>query len=148
MNLLRNPWLGVFTRLMVGGIFVYASIDKILHPEAFARIIFNYHLVPAPFINLGALLLPFVELLGGVFLILGIWPRSAGLVLVCLTLVFIAALSVNWVRGVNLECGCFTVSAKAKGAIGELVVRDVLLLLAAVQTTFLARRKGWLSAGH
>jgi uncharacterized membrane protein YphA (DoxX/SURF4 family) len=136
----------VILRLVVGGIFVYASIDKILHPDQFARIIFNYHLVPAPLINFSALVLPWVEMLAGAFLILGIWPRAAGLVLTVLVVVFLVALSVNWIRGVNLECGCFSVSSKAKGAIGELILRDVLLLIAAIQTTFLARPRLWLRA--
>lgn len=146
MSILRNGWLGLALRLVVGGVFVYASIDKILHPDQFARIIFNYHLVPASLINISALVLPWVEMLAGVFLILGIWPRAAGLVLTALVVVFLVALSINWVRGVNLECGCFTVSSKAKGAIGELIVRDVLLLIAAIQTTFLASRRFWLRA--
>jgi uncharacterized membrane protein YphA (DoxX/SURF4 family) len=146
VNFLRNPWLGVITRLVVGGIFVYASLDKVTHPDAFARIVFNYHLVPAPLINLIALVLPMVELVSGVLLILGVWPRSAGLILLVLTAVFILALSVNWVRGVSLECGCFSVSSKVKGTIGSLILRDLLLLAAAVQTTFLARPRLWLSA--
>lgn len=146
MNLLRNPWLGVITRLVVGGIFVYASLDKVTHPEAFARIVFNYHLVPASLINISALILPMVELVAGVLLILGVWPRSAGLILVALCVVFLAALSVNWIRGVSLECGCFSVSSKVKGTIGSLILRDVALLAAAVQTTFLARPRLWLSA--
>jgi len=139
MNFLRHPALGLVTRLAVGGIFVYASLDKIAHPDLFARIVFNYHLVPAPLINLVALLLPATELLAGTLLILGVWPRSAGLVLTALTLVFIVALSINWFRGVSLECGCFTASSKAKGAIGDLILRDIALLAAAAHTTFLAR---------
>lgn len=139
MNALRHPALGLLTRLVVGGIFVYASLDKIMHPDLFARIVFNYHLVPAPLINLVALLLPAVELVAGVLLILGVWPRAAGLVLTALTLVFIVALTINWFRGVSLECGCFTASSKAKGAIGGLILRDILLLAAALHTTFLAR---------
>lgn len=145
MSFLRHPWLGVISRVVVGGIFIYASLNKIMHPEAFARIIFNYHLVPAPLINLSALVLPFVELVAGVLLVAGVWPRSAGLVLLALTAMFIVALSINWFRGVSLECGCFTVSSKAKGAIGDLIVRDILLLLLAIQAT-LARPKAWLTS--
>ena len=148
MSFLRNPWLGLASRLLVGGVFVYASVDKVLHPEQFARIIFNYHLVPASWINLAALVLPFVELVAGLFLIFGIWPKSAGLILTSLTLVFILALAVNWIRGVSLECGCFTVSSKAKGAIGSLIARDVILLLAALQTTLFAAPKAWLTSGE
>jgi len=141
----QHPWLGVLTRLVVGGIFIYASLDKILHPDQFARIVFNYHLVPASLINLFAIALPWVEFGAGVFLVLGIWPRASGFILTALVVVFLVALSINWLRGVNLECGCFTVSSKAKGAIGELVVRDLVLLLLALQTTFWARPKAWLT---
>lgn len=144
-NLIQHPWLGVVSRLVVGGIFIYASLDKILHPEQFARIIFNYHLVPAPLINLVAITLPWVEFGAGLFLILGIWTRASGLILTALVLVFIVALSINWFRGVSLECGCFTVSGSAKGAISSLIMRDLLLLLLSIQATFWARPKAWLT---
>ena len=144
MSLLRNPSLGVVTRLFVGGLFVYASLDKIAHPDAFARIVFNYHLVSAPLINIFALFLPWVELGAGLFLIIGVWPRASAMVLVTLTLVFIVALSVNWFRGVNLDCGCFTVSSKAKGAIGSLIIRDIGLLLLGIQA-MIARPLAWIS---
>lgn len=146
MNLLKNPWLGLIGRIIVGGIFIYASWDKILHPESFARIVFNYHLVPAPLINLAAIALPWIEFVAGVCLIFGIWPRSAGLILTALTVVFIVALSVNWFRGVSIECGCFTVSSDAKSVISTLIFRDILLLLVAIQTTFLARPLAWITA--
>lgn len=143
--LIGHPWLGVLSRLLVGGIFIYASLDKILHPDQFARIIFNYHLVPAPLINLAAITLPWVEFGAGAFLVLGVWPRASGFILTALVAIFIVALSVNWLRGVNLECGCFTVSGEAKSAIGSLIIRDLLLLLFALQTTFWARPKAWLT---
>ena len=144
MSILKNSWLGLFLRLILGGIFVYASLDKILHPDQFARIIFNYHLVPSSLINVSAVILPWVELGAGVMLIAGIWPRASGLVLTGLVVIFIVALSINWFRGVNLECGCFTVSADAKSAIGELILRDVALLLVGLQT-LVAAPKAWLT---
>ena len=145
VTFLRNPWLGVVSRLIVGGIFVYASLDKIVHPEQFARIVFNYHLVPAPLINLFALVLPWVELGAGIHLVLGIWPRAAGTVLSALIVVFIVALSINWFRGVSLECGCFTVSGSARSGISSLLWRDVILFLLALQATFLAAPRAWLT---
>jgi uncharacterized membrane protein YphA (DoxX/SURF4 family) len=146
MSLLRNPWLGLVGRIIVGGIFVYASWDKLLHPESFARIVFNYHLVPASLINLAAIALPWIEFVAGVCLIFGVWPRSAGLILTALTVVFIVALSINWFRGVSIECGCFTVSSDAKSVISTLIFRDILLVLLAIQVTFLARPLAWITA--
>jgi len=146
VSLLRNPWLGLVGRIIVGGIFIYASWDKILQPEGFARIVFNYHLVPASLINIMAIALPWVEFVAGVCLIVGVWPRSAGLVLSALTAIFIIALSINWFRGVSIECGCFTVSSDAKSVISSLIFRDVLLLLVALQVTFLARPMAQITA--
>jgi uncharacterized membrane protein YphA (DoxX/SURF4 family) len=145
VKLLENPWLGFVSRLIVGGVFIYASLDKIVQPDQFARIIFNYHLVPASLINAVALILPWVEFGAGLMLILGIWPRAAGMVLTALVVIFLVALSINWIRGVDLECGCFTVSSRAKGAIGSLIWRDLLLLAVALQTTLFARPKAWLT---
>jgi len=145
VKVLDNPWLGFVSRLIVGGVFIYASLDKILQPDQFARIIFNYHLVPAPLINITALILPWVEFGAGLFLVFGIWPRAAGLILTGLVVVFLLALSINWLRGVDLECGCFTVSSRAKGSIGALIWRDLLLLAVAIQTTFFARPRAWLT---
>jgi len=144
-HVLGHPWLGVISRLVVGGVFIYASLDKILHPDQFARIIFNYHLVPASLINLAAIMLPWVEFGAGLFLIMGVWTRASGLILTALVVVFIAALAINWFRGVSLECGCFTVSGAAKGAIGSLILRDVVLLALALQATFWARPQAWLT---
>lgn len=145
MKWLQNPTLGLICRLILGGVFVYASIDKIMQPDQFARIVFNYHLVPANLINIFAVILPWVEFGAGIFLILGIWPRAAGTILTALVVVFLLALAINWIRGVSLECGCFTVSSKAKTAIGDLILRDVALLLVAIQATFLARPLAWIT---
>jgi len=145
MKTLGNPILGLICRLVLGGVFIYASIDKILHPDQFARIVFNYHLVPANLINIFAVVLPWVEMGAGIFLILGIWPRASGTILTTLTVIFVIALAINWFRGVSIECGCFTVSGKAKSTIADLVIRDVALLLVAIQTTFLARPLLWLT---
>ena len=53
----------LFARLILGGVFIYASIDKILNPGDFAKIISNYHVLPFGLENLLAITLPWVELL-------------------------------------------------------------------------------------
>ena len=47
-----------FARLILGGVFIYASLDKIAHPAEFAKAIGNYHVVPFGLENLMALALP------------------------------------------------------------------------------------------
>ena len=100
----------LLSRLFLGGIFVYASADKILHPVSFAEIVYNYQILPDVLVNLTALLLPWIELLIGLALILGFWPAGAIVISNLLLLIFFSALLFNLVRGLDIDCGCFTSS--------------------------------------
>jgi len=100
----------LLSRLFLGGIFVYASADKILHPVSFAEIVYNYQVLPDVLVNLTALLLPWIELLIGLALILGFWPAGAIVISNLLLLIFFSALLFNLVRGLDIDCGCFTSS--------------------------------------
>jgi uncharacterized membrane protein YphA (DoxX/SURF4 family) len=123
-----KDYLTILIRLIVGGIFIYASIDKIVNPGQFARIVYNYHLLPSELVNVFALILPWVEFICGLAIILGIYYEGSVLIMNLMVLSFIIALGINYFRGVSLECGCFTVSSKAKGAILDLLIRDFGLI--------------------
>lgn len=125
---MQNDYLSLLTRLVVGGIFIYASLDKIAHPAEFARIVFNYHLAPVDLVNLVAIILPWLELICGLSVILGFYKEGGILIISILTVVFIIAIGINVIRGVDLECGCFTVSSRARGNALSLLYRDFGLL--------------------
>ncbi|HAO21774.1 MAG: DoxX family protein [Desulfobacteraceae bacterium IS3] len=117
-------------RIILGGIFVYASTDKILHPAAFAEMIYNYQIVPDFLINLSALVLPWLELFIGVCLISGKWMPGAAFLLNVLLIIFFAALLFNLYRGININCGCFSTSATPSET-GDMltdVIRDAVFL--------------------
>ena len=126
---LNNDYLGFLVRLVVGLIFVYASIDKIAQPAQFARIVYNYHLLPGELVNLMAIVLPWIELTCGILLITGIYKEGSIVILNILVIVFAIATGINVIRGVDLECGCFTVSSKARTDALELLARDVGLFV-------------------
>ncbi len=132
----HNDYINLIIRLFIGVVFVYASIDKIADPGQFARIVYNYHLVPGALINVFALILPWVEMLCGISLILGIYKEGSVLLLNLLVLVFLIGITVNLFRGVNLECGCFTVSSKAQESTLGLLFRDLGLLVLTVYLFF------------
>jgi len=100
----------LISRLFLGGIFVYASFDKILHPFEFAEVVYNYQLLPDVLVNLVSLFLPWLELLVGLSLILGVWLPGAVLICNLLLMVFFSTLVFNIARGLDIDCGCFTVS--------------------------------------
>jgi cobalt-zinc-cadmium efflux system protein len=112
-------------RLVLGGVFIYASFDKILHPAAFAESVFNYQLLPAQLINLMSLILPWLELILGVLLLSGIWQSGAVLGVNILMIIFLGALIINTARGLNISCGCFSTGTTSNGLTWWVVLRDV-----------------------
>jgi uncharacterized membrane protein YphA (DoxX/SURF4 family) len=140
-NLLSSTPLQVLARLVLGGIFIYASLGKIGQPLEFAKIIKNYQVLPEFLVTLPALVLPWLELLAGVLLIAGIWTRSAALLLSGLLLAFILALGVNAVRGIDVSCGCFSTSAADTENAYVLIFRDLLILIPGLLIIFFNREK-------
>lgn len=132
-------------RLIMAGIFIYASIDKIAHPAAFAKDVYNYQILPDALVNLTALVLPWLELVLGLCLLAGVWMPGAVLSANGLLLVFLAALLFNMARGLDVNCGCFsTGSAASTISTGWYVLRDVLFFAVSVflfYGIFLRRRR-------
>lgn len=117
-----------FVRLLLGVVFIYASLDKILHPQAFAQAVFNYQILPDIFINVVALVLPWLELVLGCCLILNKWMPGAVLITPLLLVGFMTAISYNLSRGLDVGCGCFS-SAPGENAMSRLtLLRDFLFL--------------------
>jgi uncharacterized membrane protein YphA (DoxX/SURF4 family) len=129
-------------RFILGGLFIYASIDKIVHPEAFAKIIYNYRLFPAFSIHLLAVVLPWIEMITGLFLVAGFFKQTAAIMLSTLLVLFIAALSFNLLRGLDFNCGCFTTTSTSNGDPLGLIFRDVLLLIPGLIIIFFQRAGG------
>ncbi|MFW5792560.1 MAG: MauE/DoxX family redox-associated membrane protein [Desulfohalobiaceae bacterium] len=125
-------WFFLCLRIAFGLVFVYASLGKIADPATFALLISRYQLLPPELVNLTALVLPWMEAVCGLALILGIFPRGAALVLALLMLVFINALAVNLVRGVDVSCGCFDMDPEAEANMLQAALRDAGLMLMAV----------------
>lgn len=122
----------VFARILMGAVFLYASYDKILNPQAFAEAVYNYQILPDFAVNAVALALPWIELAAGLCLITGIWLPGGVLVCALLMCVFTAALVFNQIRGLDVHCGCFTTEA-AHGPAGMwTVIRDLCFLALSV----------------
>jgi putative oxidoreductase len=128
-NILSNSWIELAARWLLGATFIYASYSKILAPALFAKIIYGYDLFPAILINLFAIILPFVELVAGLALIMGFYPRSAALIINAMLLAFIISLATNIVRGHEFDCGCFAINPDNPANFpGTLLIRDLIFL--------------------
>jgi len=135
-QLLKNEWLGLIFRLIVGAVFIYASLDKIMHPEAFAKAVYNYKILPPALINLTALFLPWLELLTGAALILGTKVEGASTIISALLVVFLAAVTSTLLSGISIDCGCFTSSSAGRKTGWALLVQDAALLLLSLHLFF------------
>jgi uncharacterized membrane protein YphA (DoxX/SURF4 family) len=142
MNLQRSTAekiLSIALRLILGGVFVFAGALKIYDPGRFALDIANYRLVPHELINLFAITLPWVEVLGGFFLLFGLWLRASALIVLAMTIMFFLAISSALTRGLDIECGCFgTVGGRRIGLMSLLF--DTGLLCMAGWLTWSARK--------
>ncbi|MDR3639734.1 MAG: MauE/DoxX family redox-associated membrane protein [Humidesulfovibrio sp.] len=138
------PWDGVewMLRLVLAGIFLYASADKIIHPHDFAVIVKAYHLLPEPLANLTALWLPWLELTIGVCLFTGFLCDGALALATGLLAVFWIALFIDYFRGIDVACGCFSSSPEETAPMLWYIGRDALLLGLALFTVEARRRAG------
>ena len=117
--------------LIVGGIFVYAGVVKVLDPVQFANDIDNYKTLPW-FVSVRlAFYLPWLEIFCGLAVVFRFLYRGGLLILTALILVFIGATIAAKMRGLDITCGCFGHASKNWNFSTHLVL-DLLVLLAAV----------------
>lgn len=142
LKLLSNYSIQFVSKIILGGTFVFASIGKIFHPSEFAEIIYSYKLAPDYSIDIIAIILPLVEFTFGIFLFLGIYPRISAITLSVLLIIFIAAISINVIRGFDFNCGCFSLKSNGSHSSGLfLLLRDLFLLILGIIIIFFDKRK-------
>jgi putative oxidoreductase len=106
-RVLMSGYLALIFRVIVGFVFIYASMGKIIYPAQFAEAVAGYQIVPHHFLNLGSLILPWVEFFCGLFLIIGLRTRAAALVTSLMLIMFIVMIIINIYWEAPITCGCF-----------------------------------------
>lgn len=142
-KLTDNDYVTILSRLLIGGMFIYASYYKIVDPSAFAKSIWYYHMVPGKLINLMALILPWLEFFIGLAVILGVFYRGAVLWVNVIMLIFVIALSSTIVRGISIDCGCFKAAQGATQSAWNSLIFDLVAGLFTLQLLF-SRSRRWL----
>lgn len=117
-------------RLILGGVFIFASIDKIAYPKEFAAIVMRYHILPERLAIYFAFFLPWLELFLGVFVILGFFVRGSAISLSFLVLIFMTAIMIRSIAGPIGNCGCFSITPSGTTqSFAFLIFRDIFFLL-------------------
>ena len=102
-----QPWLTFLFRLILGGVLLVAGALKVSDPYASATSVRAYQILPVDLANFLGFVLPFAEVVIGIFLIVGIWVRLNAIAGGTLMVMFIIAIGQAWARGISLDCGCF-----------------------------------------
>ncbi len=141
-----EPWVLLGCRLALAVVFLAASLEKIANPAEFAQAVSNYRILPPTAVNFFSVVLPWVELLCGLLLLAGQWTRSAALVAALLFCLFFAAVSASLVRGLDIHCGCFDVTAGRKVGVRLLLEDSFWLLLSCLLVFRAGDGVGWRQA--
>lgn len=132
--------LSVGARILLGLVFIWAAWHKILVPSEFALNVATYQMLPLSLINLQAIGLPWVEMIVGVTLLIGLWTRESALITVGMNLMFIVAIGVTLYRGEEIMCGCFASGDVGHQIDANLLIRDVGLLLVGLYLAWIGPR--------
>ncbi len=120
-----HAYLALLARLYLGFVFIMACLHKISEPATFALDVATYQFLPLPLINIFALVMPWLELLTGAMIVLGLRTRAAALLIAGMMVAFMVALGWALAQGLDMSCGCFAAQGEGYDPItGWTMLRD------------------------
>ena len=124
-------WVVLVLRIIIGTIFLVAGATKVGHGDLFAAQIAGFRILPQPVIAPLAIALPYLEMLVGAYLVLGLFTRITAWIAVAMLATFDLAIASAVVRGLVVSCGCFGPNDATVTTWSE-VARDAVFVLLAV----------------
>jgi len=145
LDAIGQPHVQLLLRLVLGGLLVLAGVSKLVDRPAFRQAVAEYQLLPATLERPFAMALPWLEVVIGALLLLGLATNVVAALGGALFLSFGVAIGVNLARGRSFDCHCF--GSVQRDPIGwAALLRSAALVLAAVVVAAGASRFGALDA--
>lgn len=155
-DFLTGPYPTLVSRFVLGSIMFLAGLTKLGVPDTMAVSIRAYEIpLPSWLVSTMAVSLPIIEVGLGIWLLVGLFTRFSGALSAVLMLVFTVAITQAWLRGLDIDCGCFAGAEanslglgimRALGPVGdylaneranlETILRDVVLTLMGLHLVF------------
>lgn len=126
----RAVWI---SRAVIAIVFLVYGASKIALPDTFALSVRNYRLVPTELENLIAITLPWIEVVVAIALLRRSTVPGGLLVASGMLVAFLGAIGSALARGLDINCGCFTLTAESaayNNLLSTFLLDVVLLLLA------------------
>lgn len=117
-------------RLFIGIIFIWAGYVKIIDPFGFAKNIYQYQILPDYWVNVSAIVLPWLEVICGLALIfVPRMRRGASAWIFLMLFVFTTAVAYSVYRGLDISCGCLSTDPEAAKIGWKKVTENVGLMI-------------------
>lgn len=123
---LQSPYLILFARLTLGGIFLFGAVGKWLDPAGSQAAVAQRTWIPAPLAQIGGRVLPFVEAAVGALLMLGLGLGLVAWLALLMLVGFTITVLADLAGGQAMPCHCFG-SFSRENVSPWSVARNVLL---------------------
>lgn len=130
-----HPVLQLVFRLVLAWVFIDSGWEKLYQLDTFYISAQNYKILPPLLTYFYAACVPWLEILAGVYLLLGLFRRFASALTGALLVSFLIAIAVVLIRGDAIDCGCY-VGGHSEPVTWELFARDALFLMMCVYLFF------------
>jgi len=108
MVLNRSRYVVLFFRLILGGFFLLSAYGKLVDVERYSvDAVYNFGILPMAFARPFGLAMPFIELLCGSGILLGVFTCLSALGIGLMSLSFFIAKAIVLSQGRSIDCGCF-----------------------------------------
>ncbi len=139
ISLLSHPYTVTVARWILAPIFLASGLSKLPNQRRFVFIVLAYKVLPQHLAYLYAAALPWVEVVVGLMLLLGIATRIGAALAGLLLLSFALAVMLNIMRRrTSLDCGCFGNRHKQRLG-GKVLARNGALLLLSIDVMLFAQ---------
>ena len=116
-------------KILIGLVFILSSVTKVFYPEEFSKAIGSYKMLPETVLFPLAVVIPWLQFICGILLLADVYAKSSAFILSGLLVVYTIAITQAWLRGFDMECGCFDLMIGLPDKVGIFaIIRDLVML--------------------